>query len=117
MAKNKPKFKMSVEDRAKQFAPFSPLSGLEAALAEREKLREERRHPDGDAITAINTALTELKKGDAATVFFYNTEETRYEQTEGEISIIDDLHSRLFLCGKEIRFSDILEISIKNREN
>ena len=48
---------MPVEQRAKQFAPFSPLSGLEAALAEREKKREKRRYPDEDAIVAINAVL------------------------------------------------------------
>ena len=115
MGKGRPKFKMPIGERAKQFAPFSPLSGLEAALAERERLREERRYPDSDAIEKINSILTELKKGDTASVFFYNADEVRYEQTEGRIEIIDELHSRLFLVGKEIRFDDILDISIKSR--
>ena len=107
---------MPIEERAKQFAPFSPLNGLHAALAEKERHREERRYPDNDTIAEINTVLSELKKGDTATVFFYNTEESHYEQSEGAISIIDDLHKRLFLCGKEIRFEDILEISAKERD-
>ena len=115
MGKGKPKFKMPIGERAKQFAPFSPLSGLEAALSERERLREERRDPDSDTVEKINTVLTELKKGDTATVFFYNTEDVRYEQIEGRVEIIDELHGRLFLLGKEVHFDDILDIGINAR--
>ena len=113
MGTSKPRVKMPISERAKQFAPFSPLSGLEAALAEREKRREKRRYPDEDAIIAINAVLSELKKGDTATVFSYNSSECCYEQTEGTVQLIDDLHKRLFVCGREIMFDDILEISFK----
>ena len=105
---------MPISERAKQFAPFSPLSGLESALAEREKKREKRRYPDEDAIVAINAVLYQLKKGDAVTVFSYNSNECCYEQTEGNVQLIDDLHGRLFVCGREILFDDVLEISLKN---
>jgi len=117
VGKTKPKFKMPISERAKQFAPFSPLNGLEEALAEREKHKEGRRYPDEDALIEINTVLSEIKKDDTASVFFYNTAEMRYEQVEGEIHIIDELHKRIFLCGREIRFDDILGIEITKRRN
>ena len=115
MGKCKPRNKMPIGDRAKQFAPFSPLSGLEKALAEQEKKNEKRRYPDADAMAEINATLNELKRGDSATVFFYNSSEHRYEQSEGQIQIIDELHKRLFIGGMEICFRDILEIVIDGR--
>ena len=59
---------MPIGERAKQFAPFSPLSGLEEALAERERRREQRRYPDEDTLSAINALLLELKNGDHVSV-------------------------------------------------
>ena len=35
---SKPKQKMPIEERAKQFMPFSALKGLEEALASKEKI-------------------------------------------------------------------------------
>ena len=69
MGKCKPKFKMPIKERAKQFAPFSPLNGLEAALTERERLCEERRYPDSDTMAEINSVLSILKKGNIADIF------------------------------------------------
>ena len=113
MGKSKPRVKMPIGERAKQFAPFSPLNGLHAALAECEKMREKRRYPDEDALVQINRVLNELKKGDTVLIFYYNGTEMRYEQIEGQVNIIDDLHERLFICDKEISFKDFLEIEIK----
>ena len=45
--KGKPDKKMSVEDRAKQFAPFAALRGLEEALKKVEKRFEEEQVPKG----------------------------------------------------------------------
>lgn len=38
----KPDAKMSIEDRAKQFAPFSALKGLDEALEQKEREVESR---------------------------------------------------------------------------
>lgn len=104
---------MPIGERAKQFAPFSPLHGLEEALAEREKRREERRYPDEDTLSSINAVLNELKSGDSVSVFSYNETECCYDQTDGDVRIIDELHGRLFVGGKEILFGDILDIALK----
>ena len=37
---------MPIELRAKQFMPFAAVTGLEAALREKEREREEREHSD-----------------------------------------------------------------------
>ena len=110
MGKSKPRTRMPISERAKQFAPFSPLSGLEAALAEREKRKEARRFLGEDGIAELNAALADLKRGDTVTVFFYNSEQECYEQVEGTVSIIDQLKHRLFVCGREIFFDDLYEI-------
>ena len=111
MGKSKPRTKMPISERAKQFAPFSPLSGLEAALNEREKRKEPKRFLDEDAASALNASLIELKRGDKVTVFYYNSLDECYDQAEGVFNIIDLLKERLFICGKEILFDDLFEIS------
>ena len=113
MAKSKPRTKMSISERAKQFAPFSPLSGLEAALAEREKRKEPRRILAEDAVSIMNDTLSTLKRGDHITVFFYNSNQECYEQVEGAVNIIDQLKGRIFICGREIFFTDLYEIEKK----
>ena len=110
MGKSKNVVKMSVSERAKQFAPFSPLNGLEAALAERERRREPKRTLSDDAVSELNAALIDLKKGDMITVFFYDPEQECYEQIEGTVNIIDQLKCRLFIGGREIFFDDLYEI-------
>ena len=105
---------MPISERAKQFAPFSPLSGLEAALAEREKRKEPKRLLDEDAVAVLNDALTTLKRGDKITVFFYNSNQECYEQVEGAVNIIDQLKGRIFICGREIFFTDLYEIEKKD---
>lgn len=37
---SKPKYKMPIEERAKQFMPFAALKGLPEALADKERLAE-----------------------------------------------------------------------------
>ena len=110
MAKSKPRSKMPISERAKQFSPFSPLSGLEAALAEKEKRKERKRVLSEDAVAALNDVLSTLRRGDKVTVFFYNSEQECYEQTEGTVNIIDQLKGRIFVCGREIPFDDMYEI-------
>ena len=38
----RPQTKMSIEDRAKQFMPFAAVSGLNEALAKKEREHEEK---------------------------------------------------------------------------
>ena len=62
---------MSRVQRAKQFAPFSALKGLEEALAEKEREYEPQAELSDDAAEELDRCLRELQKGTAVTVKDY----------------------------------------------
>ena len=101
---------MSNEDRAKQFMPFSPLSGLGVALIrkEKEKIFVKRKTPSDDKIETLNRILGEIKTGDRACVVHYNKGE--YKRACGEITKIDEKNKILKIEDQEIHFLDIWEI-------
>ncbi len=101
---------MSAADRAKQFAPFSPLNGLHKALAEKEVQRVPRKIIPEDKAAEINEALLELQAGQTVTVVYYNAVERQYLQLTGKFQKINLKVKRLLLEGKEIGINDIIEI-------
>lgn len=56
--------KMTIQERAKQFMPFSPLNGLQKALREKEESinKIERPQLSEDLIESINIKLKDLEK-------------------------------------------------------
>ena len=103
--------KMPVSERAKQFAPFAAVTGLDILL--REKERENQREPKrilSDERTAeIDAALRHLKEGDSCTVTYYNGD--GYVSVSGTINPLDIKGRSLNVSGTEISFEDIYEIS------
>lgn len=85
---------MPISERAKQFAPFSALTGLEEALArkEAEHSRRERIEIGTDGSDDINRKLSELYVGDFAEITYYSG--GHYKNIRGEILAID--------CGKKV---------------
>ena len=62
---------MPRSDRAKQFAPFSALKGLEYALSEKRMKLARRRIPDENVQQILNERISRLKAGDLAFVMHY----------------------------------------------
>ncbi|MBR2461140.1 MAG: YolD-like family protein [Clostridia bacterium] len=110
MAKRKPKSKMPISERAKQFAPFSPLNGLEEALAEKERVMMPKKALSDDAIALIGRTLSLLEVGETITVFYYNSYETVYTQIFDTVRVIDRNIQCLFVGDEMIPFEDIYEI-------
>ena len=97
--------KMSRADRAKQFMPFSPLSGLEKALAERAKITVSRPELSPDAAELLDRRLRELQSGETVTAVWY-TESGRKTAVDTVVSV--DLRMRqLILCSHTISFDDL----------
>lgn len=96
--------------RAKQFAPFSALKGLNEALAEKEKIIVPRRELSEDMICEINKKLCALDKGTVITVVYYGMYEQNYVQLTGPVSKIDDFWKTLQIGNVEIGFSEIADI-------
>ena len=76
---NKQMAGMSRVQRAKQFAPFSALKGLEEALAEKEREYEPQAELSDDAAEELDRCLRELQKGTGVTGKYFRGggEETR----------------------------------------
>lgn len=101
---------MPIAERAKQFAPFSPLGGLQKALREKEKIREPKRELSEEAEKEVNAALTALRPGELTTVVFYNEEEQTYEQLTGVVTRIDPTARILQLSETEIAIETIYRL-------
>lgn len=112
MAKGKPRSPMPVSERAKQFMPFSAVSGLTQALArkERELMRVERKEPAEERAREINRCLNEIKKGDGAAVTYF--EQGEYLTVSGAVEGVDKAERVLTVGGVKILFDDIYDIEI-----
>ena len=112
MAKSKPKTPMPIAERAKQFSPFSPLKGLEAALAEKERIREPRREVSEDRAVEIDRALAQLRTGDTLTVVYYREEREEYQQLTGILRRHDTVERFLLIGGQRIALDDLFEVAL-----
>lgn len=101
---------MTVENRAKQFAPFAALKGYEEELyfQERELTYEARREISEDVARSINESLNIIQIGEKIAVTHYHG--CRYVKTTGRISQICPEKSFLKVDGRMIRFVDIYRI-------
>lgn len=109
---NRPRKRMPISERAKIFAPFAALKGLNEALKEKEKIRVAKKELSEDMAEELNTALKALSIGDIATVVYYNNTEMQYFQLTGNISKIDTLNRIIQINFKKIPFDDLLKILI-----
>ena len=110
MRKNIVRAPMPPSRRAKQFAPFQALKGLNEAIAAKEKRPEPRRELTDYMKEQINCKLTELRKGQQVTVVYYGALEMDYLQITGTVSKVDPYWKLLQINNVGIDFSEILEI-------
>ena len=101
---------MSIENRAKQFAPFSALRGLPEELTAMEKIVVPKLELSEYMAEELNKMLSLLKPGDMATVVYFSNDE--YIKVTGMIARIDVECRMLQIVEKRIDFDDIY--SIKN---
>lgn len=109
---NRPRKRMPISERAKIFAPFAALKGLNEALKEKEKIRISKKELSEDMAEELNTTLKTLSIGDIATVVYYNNTEMQYFQLTGNISKIDTFNRIIQINFKKIPFDDLLKIFI-----
>ena len=101
--------KMLRKDRAKQFAPFDALKGLQEVVKIKEYEHDKimKGEMSEDEIKEISTALIDLEKGDSVYIEFYR---------DGHIlnitgnSKIDFLNHKICVGILEIDFEDIRKI-------
>ena len=96
-------------DRAKIFAPFSPLRGLDEAYREKERVITPKAHLLSDRIEEINFILTNLKAGDAVEIKYYTDGE--YKKIRGKVEAVTGSKT-LKISSADIDFCNIYDIEI-----
>ena len=102
---------MTVEHRAKQFAPFAAITGLDRAIEKkREELEEtEPRLLSEDSAAALDKALCALRKGDRVSLLYY--QDRRYRTVSGTVERIEETERWLKIGPLHIPFDALEEIT------
>lgn len=106
----RPKNKMPVSDRAKQFMPFSALRGLEEALTAKEHISVPKAELSEERAMELDSQMHLLEKGKIATVIYFHRDE--YIKITGMVSRIDETSRILQIVNTKISFQDIFDIII-----
>ena len=99
---------MSVSDRAKQFAPFAALKGLDTALRAKERIVVPRKELSEEMLAELNEKMLSVKKGELISVVHYESGE--YIKTSGMVSRIDETSRIIQIVNKKICFDDIQDL-------
>ena len=105
---------MPPSKRAKQFAPFQALKGLNEAIANKEKIITPRRELSEDSIAEINRVLISLSIGSLVTAVYYCNYQQEYQQLTGYVKKVDPLCKYLQIGTVSIAFSDISNLLAEN---
>ncbi|MGN1154583.1 MAG: YolD-like family protein [Agathobacter sp.] len=97
-----------MENRAKQFIPFSALKGYEEALRAKEKVVVPKIELSDEKKEELNRKLQQVQKNDMITVVYFHQNE--YLQMEGMVSRIDKDARILKVVNTRIAFSDIYDL-------
>ena len=99
-------------ERAKQFAPFDALKGLQEELRKREQkfLFQEKKELTEEQANALNVAIQKCKKGDLIKrVYYFNG---RYIEVEGQLKQKDFIYKYIKIGDEKIFFDDLLSLSL-----
>lgn len=102
-------YKMSREERAKQFMPFAALKGYPDALRKKEKIVVPQMELSEEYQEELDRKLRQVHKNDIITVVYYCKNE--YLKLTGMVSRIDDTARVLKIVNTKISFDDLYDIS------
>ena len=117
--------KMSVENRAKLFTPFSALRGfdIEILTKEQDRLLVSQVTLDADQQELIRHRLNALRSGQRVTVTYFRPEKElegillgEYVTQTGKVRRVDDFYQVLVLDSGVVAFEDIRELEVQNVE-
>lgn len=104
----KPRVKMSIENRAKQFAPFAAIRGLQDALEKKERIVVEKIELSEEMAEELDRKMHLLEQGEIATVVYFAGD--NYLKKTGIVARIDKDNRILQIVDTKIAFEDILDI-------
>ncbi len=99
----KPKNRMPIEERAKQFMPFAAKEKILVPKIELSPEMEEE----------LDRQMHLLSKGNMATVVYFQNGE--YIKITGLVARIDETSRLLQIVNTKIRFEDILQVEVESR--
>ena len=117
--------KMSVENRAKLFTPFSALRGfdIEILTKEQDRLLVSRVTLGTDQQELIRDRLNDLRSGQRVTVTYFRLVKElegiplgEYVTQTGKVRRVDDFYQVLVLDSGVVAFEDIRELEVQNVE-
>lgn len=117
--------KMSVENRAKLFAPFSALRGfdIEILTKEQDRMLVSRVTLGTDQQELIRHRLNDLRSGQRVTVTHFALARElesiplgEYVTQTGQVRCVDDFYQVLVLDNGVVAFEDIRELEAQNVE-
>ena len=108
--------RMSMQQRAAQFAPFAALTGLSEGFDEQERITQPKRILDEDRKQELDYILSEIPDGTMVSVTYFVPDPYKdggeYITSTGSILRIDRRRGVLSLSGEqEIPFCDIVDIT------
>ncbi len=106
----RPKNRMSVEQRAKQFMPFAALRGLPEAMALKEKIVVPKVELSEEMAAELDRKMHLLQKGKMVSVVYFA--ENEYLKKTGMIARLDETARILQVVNVKIPFDDILDIDV-----
>lgn len=98
-------------DRAKQFAPFSALKGLEEALEKKRLAQTTRRIPDEKRSETLNKRLSRIRAGERVYVMYYSKK--GYIKRRLVVEDVDVSKRAILSDGEYVFFDDIYAIKIE----
>lgn len=107
----KPRTKMSIENRAKQFAPFAAIRGLHEALEKKERIIVKKVELSEEIAEELDRKMQQLEKGEIISVVYYA--EDNYLKKTGIVARIDRNSKVLQIVDTKIAFEDILNVEIR----
>lgn len=100
--------KMTREDRAKQFMPFSALKGYEEALKKQEQVRVPKKEVSEEHAEQLDRKLRVVRQGDMVAVTYYDRGE--YRRIMGLVSRLNTVIGALTVGDTRIPFEDLYDI-------
>ena len=104
----KPRTKMPISERAKQFMPFAAVKGYHEALAKKEHITVPKQELTDDMAELLDYKLKSIHRGSIITVVYYHDKE--YIKICGMVAKIDTQTKTLTVVDTKINFADILTI-------
>lgn len=98
-------YKMSREDRAKQFMPFAALKGYSEALQKKERIIVPRRDLSEEYGEELDRKLRQVQEGEMVSVVYYCRGE--YVRLTGKVAKINKEARMLRIVNEKIAFDDL----------